>query len=90
MGLVRSWRRWRRVVTPTMVQRCTASRLSGDWRAAAQAAGYHVDINLGAVARRWRRAEAERLEADLVGLAPDLLRLYDDGRPTVLSRVAGQ
>jgi hypothetical protein len=59
-----------------MVTAATERRLAGDWRGACAAALVDVEINLGAVAATYGAREAERIEADLAGLAPDLLRRF--------------
>jgi hypothetical protein len=59
-----------------MVVAATAARLSGDWRAACAAAHVDVHVDLADTARRFGPAEAERIEADLAGFAPDYLRLH--------------
>lgn len=80
---------------PAMVLAATTARLAGDWRAACAAANVDAPIDLADVTRRWGRPTAERIEADLIGFAPDYLRLqllYGEGmrlephRRVVLSR----
>ncbi|MBF6350983.1 hypothetical protein IU448_18460 [Nocardia flavorosea] len=71
---------WLRVreyaVPPTMIETATARRSVGDWAGACAAAGFDVDIDLRALARRHGRAVSERIRADLRHLAPDLLRWH--------------
>ena len=59
-----------------MVAAATERRLAGDWRGACAAALADVHIDLRSVAATYGRAHAERIEADLTGLAPDLLRRF--------------
>ena len=61
---------------PGMVAAATERRLAGDWRGACAAALADVQIDLRSVAATYGRAHAERIEADLLGLAPDLLRRF--------------
>ena len=59
-----------------MVAAATERRLAGDWRGACTAALADVHIDLRSVAATYGRAHAERIEADLAGLAPDLMRRF--------------
>ncbi len=59
-----------------MISECTRLRLSGDWKSACAAAHIDVDIDLRDVASRHGIDEARRIEEDLRGLAPDLLRWH--------------
>jgi hypothetical protein len=63
-------------VPPTMIEAATRRRLAGDWRGACAAADVDVQLNPDAVRRRHGALVAERLLADLRGLAPDLLRWH--------------
>lgn len=69
---------WRRVrefaVPPSMIETASARRAAGDWGGACAAAGFDVDIDLGALVRTHGRDLAVRVRADLRRLAPDLLR----------------
>ncbi|HEX5540024.1 MAG TPA: ankyrin repeat domain-containing protein [Micromonospora sp.] len=74
---IRVWQRIRRYAVPAaMIAACTAAREAGDWRAACAAARIDVAFDLVQVGREHGRAQAERIEADLVVLAPDLLRWH--------------
>ncbi len=59
---------------PAMVAAATERRLAGDWRGACAAALVDVDIDLRAVASAYGARHAGRIEAELAGFAPDLLR----------------
>ncbi|WP_433054979.1 ankyrin repeat domain-containing protein [Dactylosporangium sp. CS-033363] len=59
-----------------MIERATERRLAGDWPGACAAAGFNVLIDLDAVRRDHGDTIADRLEADLRHLAPDLLRWH--------------
>ncbi|MBE1491754.1 ankyrin repeat domain-containing protein [Plantactinospora soyae] len=61
---------------PAMVAACTARRSSGDWRGACAAGHVDLHVDLRDVASRYGADEAARIEADLLGFAPDLLRLF--------------
>ncbi|AGZ42085.1 ankyrin repeat domain-containing protein [Actinoplanes friuliensis] len=61
---------------PGMVTVATERRLAGDWRGACEAAMVDVHIDLADVARTYGAHHAARIEADLRGLAPDLLRRF--------------
>ncbi|WP_027343070.1 hypothetical protein [Hamadaea tsunoensis] len=71
---------WRSVrefaVPPSMIRTATARRSAGDWAGACAAARVDVDLPLRAVARSHGRALAGAVRADLVHLAPDLLRWH--------------
>src|SRR5690606_11445615 len=71
---------WLRVrefaVPPSMIETATARRRASDWAGACAAAGFDVDIDLRALARRFGRDLAARVEDDLRFLAPDLLRWH--------------
>jgi hypothetical protein len=74
---IRTWQRIRRYAVPAaMVEACTAAREAGDWRAACAAGRVDVAFDLAEVAREHGRARADRIEADLGVLAPDLLRWH--------------
>jgi hypothetical protein len=59
-----------------MVAAATARRLAGDWRGACAAGLVDVHVDLREVASRYGTGEARRIEAELTGLAPDLLRRF--------------
>ncbi|SBT40196.1 ankyrin repeat domain-containing protein [Micromonospora auratinigra] len=61
---------------PGMVAAVGERRAAGDWRGACAAALVDVHVDLAEVGRRWGRAEAERIRAELRGFAPDLLRRF--------------
>ncbi|WP_280423454.1 hypothetical protein [Nocardia carnea] len=71
---------WLRVrefaVPPSMIETATARRNAGDWAGACAAAGFDVDIDVRALARRHGRAVTDCVRADLRRLAPDLLRWH--------------
>lgn len=71
---------WQRVrecaVPPSMIETATARRSVGDWAGACAAAGFDVDVDLPALARTRGRELAARVRADLLHLAPDLLRWH--------------
>lgn len=71
---------WRRVrayaVPPTMIERATARRRTGDWAGACAAARVDADLDLRALARALGAETARRVRADLRVLAPDLLRWH--------------
>jgi hypothetical protein len=73
-----------------MLERAAQRRLAGDWRGACAAAGLDVEIDLRAVGRVHGAETAERLEADLRHLVPDLLRWHlprrGDGRLQAMRR----
>ncbi|MCX5380766.1 ankyrin repeat domain-containing protein [Streptomyces sp. NBC_00091] len=72
-----SWRRVRRYAVPGwMIERATAHRLAGDWRAACAAAAVEVAFDLPALASRYGPAVAGAAEDDLRHLVPDLLRWH--------------
>ncbi|MFI5670112.1 ankyrin repeat domain-containing protein [Streptomyces sp. NPDC051704] len=72
-----AWRRIRRHAVPGwMIERATAHRLAGDWRAACTAAAVDVRLDLSALAARHGAQVAEAVEEDLRHLAPDLLRWH--------------
>ncbi|MEU4645314.1 ankyrin repeat domain-containing protein [Micromonospora sp. NPDC023814] len=74
---IRTWQRVRRYAVPAaMVEACAAAREAGDWRAACAAGRMDVAFDLAEVAREHGRARADRIEADLGILAPDLLRWH--------------
>ncbi|WP_416903829.1 ankyrin repeat domain-containing protein [Micromonospora echinospora] len=74
---IRTWQRVRRYAVPAaMVEACAAARAAGDWRAACAAGRIDVAFDLTGVAREHGRARADRVEADLGVLAPDLLRWH--------------
>lgn len=59
-----------------MVAAATERRLAGDWRGACAAALVDVHIDLADVARTYGAEHAGRIEAELTGLAPDLMRRF--------------
>ncbi|MEU8611596.1 hypothetical protein AB0C29_26770, partial [Actinoplanes sp. NPDC048791] len=61
---------------PAMIAAATERRLAGDWRGACAAALVDVDLDLRAVASSYGAGHAERIEAELAGFAPDLLRRF--------------
>lgn len=61
---------------PAMVAVATERRLAGDWRGACTAAFVDVHIDLRSVAATYGAAHAGRIEAELTGFAPDLLRHF--------------
>jgi len=61
---------------PAMVAAATERRLAGDWRGACAAALVEVHIDLRSVASTYGPGQAERIEAELTGFAPDLLRRF--------------
>ncbi|MFM1726515.1 hypothetical protein ABEU20_000192 [Rhodococcus sp. PAM 2766] len=71
---------WLRVrefaVPPSMIEIATGRRLAGDWFGACSAAGFDADIDLRELARTHGREIATQVLADLVHLAPDLLRWH--------------
>ncbi|MEO3820230.1 hypothetical protein [Plantactinospora sp. B24E8] len=71
------WRRVRRYAVPAeMIEACAAARSAGDWRAGCAAGRIDVGFDLTEVAREHGREAADRIEADLTTLAPDLLRWH--------------
>ncbi|GAA2401044.1 hypothetical protein Cme02nite_59090 [Catellatospora methionotrophica] len=71
------WQRIRRyAVPPRMIAECTDRRLAGDWRGACAAGRVDTDIDLAAVGRAHGAQVAERVEAELLDFAPDLLRWH--------------
>ncbi|MFG2342313.1 ankyrin repeat domain-containing protein [Streptomyces yangpuensis] len=72
-----AWQRIRRYAVPGwMIERATAHRLAGDWRAACAAAAVDVDFELPDIEARYGTAVAAALADDLRHLAPDLLRWH--------------
>ncbi|MFI6146893.1 ankyrin repeat domain-containing protein [Streptomyces sp. NPDC051109] len=72
-----AWRRIRRYAVPGwMIERATAHRLAGDWRAACAAAAVDLTFDLPALAARYGAPVAEAVEEDLRHLAPDLVRWH--------------
>jgi hypothetical protein len=61
---------------PAMIAAVTSRRLAGDWRGGCAAGLVDVHVDLRDVASRYGTDEAGRVEADLVGFAPDLLRRF--------------
>ncbi|WP_285560477.1 ankyrin repeat domain-containing protein [Actinoplanes regularis] len=59
-----------------MIRAATAARLAGDWRAACAAAAVDVHVDLRDARARFGADAVAMLEADLSGLAPDLLRRH--------------
>ncbi|MEV4498612.1 ankyrin repeat domain-containing protein [Micromonospora arborensis] len=71
------WQRVRRyAVPPVMIEACAAARADGDWRAGCAAGRMDVDVDLAEVRRAHGARQADLIEADLVALAPDLLRWH--------------
>ncbi|MEV4133284.1 ankyrin repeat domain-containing protein [Dactylosporangium sp. NPDC049742] len=82
MSELRGWRTARRYAVPAaMIRHATDLRLAGDWRGACAAADVEVDVDLIALARRHGTDVADRVEADVRHLAPDLLRWHLPRRP---------
>ncbi|MCX4695288.1 ankyrin repeat domain-containing protein [Streptomyces sp. NBC_01408] len=74
---LKAWRRIRRYAVPGwMIERATAHRLAGDWRASCAAAAFDVTFDPADMAARYGAPLAEALEDDLRHLAPDLLRWH--------------
>lgn len=74
---IRVWQRIRRYAVPTvMIAACAEARAAGDWRAGCAAARVDVAVDLTEVRREHGAAQADRIEADLAALAPDLLRWH--------------
>ncbi|MFE5539824.1 ankyrin repeat domain-containing protein [Streptomyces sp. NPDC056492] len=72
-----AWQRIRRFAVPGwMIERATAHRLPGDWRAACAAAAVDVVLDLPGLAARHGAPVAEAVEEDLRHLAPDLVRWH--------------
>lgn len=72
-----SWQRVRRYAVPRwMIERATAHRLAGDWRAACAAAGVETALDLPALASAYGSAVAGAVEADLHHLVPELVRWH--------------
>ncbi|MEV4467642.1 ankyrin repeat domain-containing protein [Micromonospora echinofusca] len=61
---------------PAVVAAATARRRAGDWRGACAAAAVDAHVDLRDVAARYGTGEAARVEGELRGLAPDLLRRF--------------
>ncbi|SCL28456.1 Ankyrin repeat-containing protein [Micromonospora pallida] len=61
---------------PAMVAAVTARRRAGDWRGACAAALVDAHVDLRDVTSRYGTDEAARIEGELRGLAPDLLRRF--------------
>ncbi|MFF5446215.1 ankyrin repeat domain-containing protein [Streptomyces sp. NPDC012888] len=71
------WLRVRRYAVPRwMIERATAHRLAGDWRAACAAAAVDPVFDLDAIRGEFGAATAEAVAGDLRHLAPDLLRWH--------------
>ncbi|OUC79752.1 hypothetical protein CA982_07315 [Gordonia lacunae] len=71
------WLRARQfAVPPSMIAAATAARRAGDWIGACAAAGFDADVDLDAIRRRSGSDLVERLQDDLLHLAPDLLRWH--------------
>ncbi|MFJ6048787.1 ankyrin repeat domain-containing protein [Streptomyces sp. NPDC092307] len=72
-----AWQRIRRYAVPGwMIERATAHRLAGDWRAACAAAAVDVSFELPELEARYGAEVAEAVAQDLLHLAPDLLRWH--------------
>lgn len=72
-----TWTRIRHFAVPrSMIERCTAAREAGDWRAACAAGKVEVLFDLADVALEHGSDVAARLADDLRHLAPDLLRWH--------------
>ncbi|MFD8635858.1 ankyrin repeat domain-containing protein [Streptomyces sp. NPDC059533] len=83
-----AWQRIRRHAVPGwMIERATAHRLAGDWRAACAAAAVDVRFDPAELEARHGAAVAEAISEDLRHFAPDLLRWhlprYLGGRTTL-------
>jgi hypothetical protein len=63
-------------IPPAMIEVATSRRSAGDWRGACRAADVDLHLDPRAIRRRHGALVAERLLADLRGLAPDLLRWH--------------
>ncbi|MEU6203150.1 ankyrin repeat domain-containing protein [Micromonospora musae] len=72
----REVRRLSLVSPPAMVTSASERRTAGDWRGVCTAGMVDAHVDLPDVARRWGTSEAERIEAELHGFAPDLLRRF--------------
>ncbi|TYC01250.1 ankyrin repeat domain-containing protein [Micromonospora sp. WP24] len=72
----REVRRLSLVSPPAMVASISERRAVGDWRGVCEAGMVDAHVDLPDVARRWGAGEAERIEAELRGFAPDLLRRF--------------
>ncbi|GAA3192969.1 hypothetical protein GCM10010468_02010 [Actinocorallia longicatena] len=72
-----SWVAVRRYAVPAwMIEKSAARREAGDWRGACEAANVDVEFDLAKVAAEHGEETARALEADLLELAPDLLRWH--------------
>ncbi|WP_206436602.1 ankyrin repeat domain-containing protein [Streptomyces sp. W1SF4] len=72
-----AWQRIRRYAVPArMIERATAHRLAGDWRAACAAAGTETTVDPAALAAEHGSAVAAAVTEDLRHFAPDLLRWH--------------
>ncbi|MEU9714339.1 ankyrin repeat domain-containing protein [Streptomyces sp. NPDC047976] len=72
-----AWQRIRRYAVPAhMIERATAHRLAGDWRAACAAAGTETTVDLTALAAEHGADVAAAVAEDLRHFAPDLLRWH--------------
>ncbi|WP_185910879.1 ankyrin repeat domain-containing protein [Streptomyces sp. WAC07149] len=72
-----AWQRIRRYAVPAhMIERATAHRLAGDWRAACAAAGTETTVDLTALAAAHGADVAAAVAEDLRHFAPDLLRWH--------------
>jgi hypothetical protein len=70
-----TWRKARQyAVSPEMIAECTERRLAGDWAAALRAARIDAEIDLPRLSVESGQSAVKRIEADLLSLAPDLLR----------------
>lgn len=70
-----TWRKARRyAVSATMIAECTRRRLAGDWPGALRAARIESMIDLTRLRVRSGQSALKRIEAELLSLAPDLLR----------------
>lgn len=76
-GDVPVWQRIRRHAVPRwMIERATAHRLAGDWRAACAAAAVDPAFDLDDLRDRYGDRTADAVAEDLRHLAPDLMRWH--------------
>ncbi len=67
---------WPRPVALNRVDECARLRASGDWRGLLRLTGVSHAIDLTEVARRFDSVRARRIEDDLIGFDPDMLRWH--------------
>ncbi|MEV0610305.1 ankyrin repeat domain-containing protein [Polymorphospora rubra] len=84
---------------PSMVAAVAERRRAGDWRGVCAAGLVDAHVDLSDVATRYGAEDAARVESDLLGFAPDLLRRFVPRLPSlallprariVLSRLPGE